>query len=81
MGSCYSNDHIARDHIHTDIITHNIEEPQQKYRPGKISNRLLAGVGWGGRGWQGALKLVLLDPNPAPAFVVIRNYLIRRKVS
>ena len=31
MGNCYSADHIAEDHIHTDI-TCNIEEPQQKYR-------------------------------------------------
>ena len=28
MGSCYSADHIAEDHIHTDI-TCNIEEPQE----------------------------------------------------
>ena len=28
MGSCYSGDHIAKDHIHTDITTCNIEEPQ-----------------------------------------------------
>ena len=33
MGYCYSIDHIAEDHIHTDI-TCNIEEPQQKYRVG-----------------------------------------------
>ena len=26
MGSCYSDDHIAGDHIHTDITTCNIEE-------------------------------------------------------
>ena len=30
MGNCYSADHIAEDHIQTDI-TCNIEEPQQKY--------------------------------------------------
>ena len=40
MGNCYSTDHIAEDHIHTDI-TSNIEEQQQKYRPGTVSNRLL----------------------------------------
>ena len=56
MGNCYSTDHIAEDHIHTDI-TFNIEEPQQKYRLGTLSNRLL-GAGGGG------LKHVLLDPNP-----------------
>ena len=36
--------HIAEDHIHTDIITCNIEELQQKYRLGTVSNRLLGGV-------------------------------------
>ena len=40
MGNCYSIDHNAEDHIHTDI-TYNIEEPQQKYRLGTVSNRLL----------------------------------------
>ena len=48
MSSCYSGDHIAKDHIHTDITTCNIEEPQQKYRLGTVSNRLLE-VGRGGR--------------------------------
>ena len=43
MGNCYSIDHIAEDHIHTDI-TCNIEEPQQKYRLGTVSNRLLRGL-------------------------------------
>ena len=33
MGTYHSADHIAEDHIHTDI-TCNIEEPQQKYRLG-----------------------------------------------
>ena len=51
MGNCDSVDHIAEDHIHTDI-TCNIEEPQQqKYRLGTISKSFLG------------LKLVLLDPN------------------
>ena len=40
MGNCHSAGHIAEDHIHTDI-TGNIEEPQQKYRLGTVSNRLL----------------------------------------
>ena len=44
MGSRYSDDHIAKDHIHTDIIC-NTEEPQQKYRLGTVSNRLLEGGG------------------------------------
>ena len=50
MGSCYSSDHIAEDYMHTDI-TCNMEEPQQKYRLGTVSNRLLRGGG-------GSLKLV-----------------------
>ena len=41
MCSCYSGDHNAEDHIHTDITTHNVEEPQQKDRLGKVCNRLL----------------------------------------
>ena len=53
VGNCYSNDHIAEDHIHT-YITCNREEPLQKYRLGTVSNRLEG------------LKLVLLDPNPRP---------------
>ena len=57
MGNYYSTDHIVEDHIHTDI-TCNIEEPQQKYRLGTDSNRLLGGGG--------GLKLVLPDPNPCP---------------
>ena len=32
MGSCYSGDHIAGDHIHMDIAICNIKEPQQEYR-------------------------------------------------
>ena len=32
MGNAYLGDHIAEDHIHTDIKTCNIEELQQKYR-------------------------------------------------
>ena len=43
MGTCYSDDHIAGYHIHIDI-TCNIEEPQQKYRLGTVSNRLLGRV-------------------------------------
>ena len=39
MGNCYSNDHIAENHIHVEI-TCNTEEPQQKYRLGADSNRL-----------------------------------------
>ena len=43
MGSRYSADHIAKDHIHIDI-TYNTEESQQKYRLGTVSNRLLGGL-------------------------------------
>ena len=47
MGNCYSADHIAEDHIHTDI-TCNIEEPQQKYRLGRsvIDYMGVGGVCW-----------------------------------
>ena len=34
MGSCYSGDHIAEDHIYMDIATCINEEPQHKYRLG-----------------------------------------------
>ena len=43
IGNFYSIDHIAEDHTHTNI-TCSIEEPQQKYRIGTVSNRLLAGL-------------------------------------
>ena len=52
MDNCYSINHIVEDYIHMKI-TCNIEEPQQKYHLGAVSNRLLGG-----------LKHVLLDPNP-----------------
>ena len=47
MGSCYSGDHIAEDHTHSDITTHNFEEPEQKYHLGTASN-ILPGWGLGG---------------------------------
>ena len=31
MGSFYTRDHTAGDHIHTDIRTCNTEAPKQKY--------------------------------------------------
>ena len=52
MGSCNSGDPIAEDRIHTDITTCNTEEPQQKYRLGTVSYRLL------GRGVTGS------EPHP-----------------
>ena len=48
MGSCNSGDQIAEVHTYTDITTCNIEEPQQKYRLGTVSNRLLKVCVWGG---------------------------------
>ena len=41
--SYFCIDHIAEYHMHTVIIC-NIEEPQQKYRTGTVSNRLLGGL-------------------------------------
>ena len=43
MGNRYSAKHISKDHIHT-YITCNTEEPQQKYRLGTVSKRLLGGL-------------------------------------
>ena len=43
MANCYSADHNAEDNIHTDIPC-NTEEPQQKYRFGTVSNRLLGKI-------------------------------------
>ena len=43
MGSCYSVDRSAKNYKHT-YITCNIEEPQQKYRFGTVSNRLLGSL-------------------------------------
>ena len=65
MGSCYSGDHIAPDHVvHTNITASNSEEPQQKYCLGKtVSNRLL--------GSRGGVKLVFLDPNPRPLLLLL----------
>ena len=63
MGNCYSGDHIAVHHKHSDIATCNTEEPQQKCPHGTVSNRLL-GCAWGEG--LGHVKLVLLDPNPHP---------------
>ena len=62
MGKSYSTDHIARDHIHTDI-TCNTKEPQKKNRLGTVSYRLFGGGGGGG-----GVKLVLPDSNLAICF-------------
>ena len=54
MGNCYSGDHIAADHIQTDIATCKTEESQQKYCHGKVGKRLL------GRGREEGLKHVAI---------------------
>ena len=36
---------LLKNHIHAHIITCNIEEPEQKYRLGTVSNILLGGGG------------------------------------
>ena len=41
MGSCYLDNHIARDNTGLDITTCNIEEHKQKYHLGKVDNSLL----------------------------------------
>ena len=59
MGNYYSTDHIAENHIHTDI-----EEPEQKYRLEKTNGegvKHLRCVYVGGGGLH-----VLPDPNPHP---------------
>ena len=45
MSDCNSDACIAGDHTHTDIITRNIEEPQQCFILVMVSNRLLGGKG------------------------------------
>ena len=69
MGNLYSADHIAKDHIHTDI-TCNTEEPQKKYRLGTVSNRLLRG-----------LNAFYWIQNLALSFCSDSNRLFRMKVS
>ena len=77
MGIYYSADHTAEDHIHTDIIC-NTEEPQQKYRLGTFSNRLLeGGRGRGGRG----LNMFYWIQTLALSFCSGSNHLVCMKVS
>ena len=45
MDSCYSDEHIAGDHLHMDTTTCNTEEAQQKYRLEMASKRILTGAG------------------------------------
>ena len=72
MGSCNSGDYIAEDHIHMDITTCNIKEPQQKYRLGMVSNIILGG---------GGLKHVLLDPTLALCLCGGSKHLVHMRVS
>ena len=73
MVSCYSGDHIAEDHIHTDITTCNTDELQQKYRLGTVSCRLLDS---GLKGW---ILCYTVDP---PNLIPSNRQVIRRsKVS
>ena len=43
MDNSFSIDNISEDNIHTEIAC-KIKEPQQKYRHGTVSNRLLGGL-------------------------------------
>ena len=43
MRNSYSNDHIAENHIHTDII-YIIEESELKYRLRTVSDNLLGAL-------------------------------------
>ena len=43
-GQLFLDDHIAEDHIHTDITTCINEDPQQKYRLGTVSNTILGSL-------------------------------------
>ena len=45
MNSYYTGYYTAGDHIHTDIITCNTEEPQQKYRLGRSVKDYMSGGG------------------------------------
>ena len=70
MGNCNSANHIAKDHIHTDV-TCNTEEPQQqKYGLGTVSNRLLAGGRGGGGGGLNVFYWIQTSPS---ASAVIQN--------
>ena len=63
MANCFSANHIAEDHLRTDM-TCNIEEPQQKKMERSVKD-YGGGGGGGGREWV-VLKLILLDPIPHP---------------
>ena len=54
MSNRYIGDHIAGDHIHTDITTGNIEEPQQKFCQGTVSIDY-----WGEGGGEGLSKFAV----------------------
>ena len=48
IGQLHTRDHITEGHMHTDITTCNIEQPQQKCRLRTVSNRLQGEGGGGG---------------------------------
>ena len=69
MGRWNPRDHNAEDHIHTDIQTCYIEEPQQKYHLATVNNRLLCAGGGG----DGGLNM-FTGSKPSPiASAVVRN--------
>ena len=74
-GQFFSSDHIADDHIQTDVTTCNVDEPGQVYGLGTFGNRLLGAEG---------LKHIFLAPNHSPVFnshkYVIRICLLIMKV-
>ena len=47
MGSCYSGDHIAGDHIHTDKKYMCVTLRNHNRSTALVSNRLLRGGDWG----------------------------------
>ena len=69
MGNWYSIEHIAEGCIHTDI-TCNTEEPQQKYRLGTVSIRLIP---WG-------LNMFYWTQYIAISFCSGSTHLIRMKI-
>ena len=69
MGSYYSGDHIAGDHIYIDITICNIEKPQQKYRHRTVSNRLLGRGGIGGG--EGKFKQCVTGSKPSSSACVM----------
>ena len=59
MGNCYSIDHIAEDHTHTEILV----TLRNHYRSTAFERSV---IDFGGGGGGERLKHVLPDPNPRP---------------